>query len=152
MNQNYAHANAAFLQAQINWLGHNIKVAVLSPSYPGGSSSIANHQYYSDIAAYVLTGSTPIKTLTNKTVSVGGAYGVAGADPTTFGSLTSGQIMGFYAFFRDPDANNTDGAPASGNQGSAQLIHLIDSAFGIGSGTNGGDVIVAWNAAGIFCL
>ena len=152
MNQNYASANAAFLEGQINWLSDNIKVALLNPSYTGGNIAIAGDVYFTAIAPYVLVGSTPIKTLTGKSVNVGSSYGTTNAATVTFSSLSASQILGYLCIFKDPDITNANGAPSSANQGSSQLIHLIDSGYMIGTGTDGGDITVMWNSSGIFNL
>ena len=151
-NQNYAYANAAFLKGEINWLSDNIKVALLNPSYTGGNIAISGDIYFTAIAPYILVGSTPIKTLTGKSVNVGSSYGITNAAAVTFSSLSASQILGYLCIFKDPDINNTDGAPSSGNQGISQLIHLIDSGYMIGTGTDGGDIEVIWNTSGIFNL
>jgi hypothetical protein len=151
-NQNYAHANAGFLKGEINWLTDNIKVTLLNPFYVGGDIAISNDIYFTSIASYVLTGASPVKTLTNKTVSVGSSYGVTNAGITVFNTIVQGQILGYVCFFKDPDLANIDGIPSSGNQGSSKLIHLIDSGYNIGMGTNGGDIQINWNELGIFKL
>jgi len=151
-NQNYAHANAAFMQAQINLLTGNVKIAALSPDYPGGAVAIANDQWFTSVAAYVLAGSNPVRTLTGKTVAVGPNYGVFDADDTALLGMAAGHTLGYMVYFIDPDGANIDGMPASGNYGSARLIHLADEGSNIGTGTNGGDIDVLVNAAGIFRL
>ena len=72
-------------------------------------------------------------------------YGALSGNPITFISLTANQTIGYLCVFKDPDPLNTDGAPATGNQGSARLIELIDSGYGIGAGTNGQNIQITWD-------
>ena len=149
MNALYDKVRPAFATAQIDWLNDNIKVAVLGPTYIGGSVSIQNDQFYSSIANHVLLGTQPIRTLVNKVVNMGVEpniiYGALSGNPVTFVSLTANQTIGYLVFFKDPDPANVDGPPAIGNQASARLIEIIDSGYGIGAGTNGQNIQITWD-------
>ena len=148
-NSLYDKVRPAFALAQINWATDNIKVAVLGPTYTGGTVATQNDEFYSSIAAHTLVGTTPIRSLTNKVTSMGVSpniiYGALSANPVTFVALTANQTIGYLVIFKDPDVNNIDGPPALGNQGSAQLIALMDSGYGIGAGTNGQNIQITWD-------
>ena len=144
-NNNYDYARVAFATAQIDWLNHNIKAAVLSPLYTGGTIATTTEVHFDSIAPYVLTGGQPIVTLINKVTSVGSLIGALSADPVTFTALTANQSIGYIVIFKDLDITNINGAPALGNQTSSPLIALIDSGYGIGAGTNGYDMELTWD-------
>lgn len=144
-NNNYDNARVAFAEGQINWSSDNIKAAVISQLYTGGTTATTNDVHFDAIAPYVLTGGQPIVTLINKVTSVGSLIGALSADPATFIALTANQSIGYIVIFKDPDPTNINGAPALGNQASSPLIALIDSGFGIGAGTNGYDMEITWD-------
>ena len=149
MNSLYDKIRPAFAQAQIDWLNDNIKVAVLGPDYTGGTVATQNDQFFSDVAANVLIGTMAVRTLVNKSTSMGISpniiYGALNANPVTFISLTANQTIGYFVIFKDPDPLNIDGPPSLANQGSSRLIELIDSGYGIGAGTNGQNIQITWS-------
>lgn len=147
-NSLYDKIRPAFAQAEINWLTDNIKLALVSPSYLGGTISTQQDQYYTSIAPYILTGTHTIRTLTSKVTSMGTSpviYGALSSGPVTFTAVTANQTIGYLAIFKDTDPTNIDGPPASGNQGTSNLIVLFDSGYGIGAGTNGQDIQITWD-------
>jgi len=160
MNSKYDSARIAFGTKQIDWLNDNIKCAALSPSYPGGTIALTTHSTFNDIASYVLTGSQPIITLTNKVTSVGSLAGAFSSGQFNFVALSGNQTIGFLAIFKDYNLANINGAPLQGSYGSqilanqaCPLIALMDSGEGIGAGTNGFDIQVIWDTTkGIFRL
>jgi hypothetical protein len=152
-NSLYDSARIAFGTAGINWLGDNIKAAILTPAYPGGSVSISGDSEFTAIAPYILAGTTASVTLTTKVTSVGALTGAMSSAPVTFVALTAGQIIGYIALYKDPDPTNINGIPAIGNQASSPLIALFDSGYGIGAGTNGSNIEITWDPInGIFRL
>lgn len=148
-NSLYNNARVAFANAEINWTSDNIKAVLLSPSYAGGSVSIAGDSNFTSIAPYVLTGTIPSVTLTSKVTSVGTSpniiTGALSAAPVTFVSVTAGQIIGYIAIYKDINPANINGVPLSGDQSTSLLISLFDSGFGIGAGTNGANIQITWD-------
>lgn len=147
-NARYEKSKSKMLNGEISWINDNIKIALLNSSYPGGFTSLENHEFYSDIAPYVLTGTTNIISLVNKSVIVNGKHGYANSDDIELESITAGQTIAYIVLFKDsgPEIN---GAPLNG--ATSPLIVMIDSGYGIGSGTNGSNVLISWNADnGIF--
>lgn len=155
------------LSGQLNWLTDNIKAALLSPSYVGGSVALYGtsgspptlpNRYYTDIEAYILTGDAPIITLIDKFVSTPDSgtgltiWGAACAGIVTFQNLTANQTVGYYVLFKDPDTNNVNGAPATGNKGSSPLIFLGDEGDVIGQRTNGSNFQLVPHPLGFFDL
>lgn len=146
-NQFYDSIRAKFLEGQVNLVGMNVKIALLDSTYVGGNTAITTHTSYADIASHVIPGTTTVVSLTNKTSSKGGVSGAYGADNVIFTAPNGGVTVGFFVIFVD-EGSTVDGAPS--NQNTATLIALIDSGYGIGSGTNGGNFEVTWDPRGIF--
>ena len=145
-NSLYQKGREKFLKGEIAWLDDNIKVALIKSTY---TPDITNHEFFSSISSHILTGTTPIITLTGKTAT----NGTADADITTFIAITQNQTISYVILFKDPDVANTNGEPAIGNVGTSPLICMFDSGYGIGAGTNNGDIQITWDINnGIFRL
>lgn len=151
-NENYAHAQVAFMTAEINLLTDNIKIAALNDQYPAGAIAIANDQWFTSIQPYVLAGLQPIRTLTGKSLTTGNNTGIFIADSTIFTNIVAGFVLGFYCIFKDPDPTNIDGPPSLGNAGSSRVIHLISSSKLLGMGTNGASILFSIPSTGLFRL
>jgi hypothetical protein len=141
MNNAYLAARVAQLQAITSG---NLKVCLLDDTYPGGRTSLDVDATYTDVSAYVIPGTTNVKSLQNVSVS---AEAVLDADDPTFTALDAGHTIGFICIFLDNNAD-VDGAPTE--PALSPVRFLLDSAGGIGAGTNGSDVEIQWNAAGIW--
>jgi len=142
----YERGREAFLNGQISWGNDNIKIVPLNSNYVGGATAQFAHQYYSDISAYVIQSNEYCITLGSKTsnlsVALGTQGGVAGAANCTFHSIVTGLTFSYLAIFKDT-AVTVNGQPAT--PGTAPLIALIDSGYGIGLQTNGGDISITFD-------
>ena len=94
----------------------------------------ATHQYYSDLSGIVGTGvELGTKTYTN---------GVLDAADSTFTAVTGATAEAIVLYRKNAGANTT-----------WRLVAYIDSGFtGLPVTPNGGDIVVQWNASGIFAL
>jgi hypothetical protein len=106
-----------------------IKAALVKSAY---TPNLATHQFYSDISANVLN--TP-QALGSKTTTAG----VFKAANVTFSSVTLGDTASYVAIYKD-----------TGVAGTSPLIALFDTISGFPFATNGGDIVISWNASGIF--
>jgi hypothetical protein len=147
-NSRYVKVNPKILNGEISWLNDNIKIVLLSPSYPGGFASLDTHEFFSDVSSYVLTGTKNIVSLTNKSVNFNGHIGHTGSDDIVFESISLGQTIGFVVIFKDSNVLNIDGFPTDPT--TSPLILMIDSGYGVGSGTNGSDILISIDELGIF--
>lgn len=94
----------------------------------------ASHQFYSSVSSAVI--GTP-QTLASKTYT----NGTLDADDSTF-SLVSGNTVEALVFYID-----------TGNPATSRLVAYIDtSVTGLPVTPNGGDIILQWNASGIFTI
>lgn len=94
----------------------------------------ASHQYYSDLSGIVGTEvELGTKTYTN---------GALDAADSTFSAVTGATAEAIVIYRKNAGANTT-----------WRLVAYIDSGFtGLPVTPNGGDIIVQWNASGIFAL
>ena len=94
----------------------------------------AAHQYYSDLSGIVGTeAELGTKTYTN---------GALDAADTTFSAVTGATAEAIVIYRKNAGANTT-----------WRLVAYIDSGFtGLPVTPNGGDIVVQWNASGIFAL
>lgn len=94
----------------------------------------ATHQYYSDLSGIVGTEvELGTKTYTN---------GVLDAADSTFTAVTGATAEAIVLYRKNAGANTT-----------WRLVAYIDSGFtGLPVTPNGGDIVVQWNASGIFAL
>lgn len=127
-NRVYTKCKQAFLSSSINFSSDTIKAALVSSSY---SPNTATDQFWSTVSANAIT--TPVA-LTSKSVT----DGVFNADPTTFPSVASGTAT-YVVIYKDTGTSST-----------SPLILLIDSATNLPITATGGDLVVNWNASGIF--
>ena len=99
------------------------------------------HQFLSSVPAAARYGSPA--TLQNKTVNLSGTDAVFDADDSLFTSVPAGS------------AGSTDKEEAivlyrdTGDPATSDLIYYIDTATGLPVTPNGGNIVVAWDAAGI---
>lgn len=146
-NALYEKATTAFAKGQINLETNNIKVALVTNGY---TPDLTNHQYYTDIASHVATGTKPIKSLANKAILTGAQEGHLDADDALFTEITDGQTIPYAIIFQDTEAG-TDSVPLT--PGTARLIALLDTGTGLPITSNGGDITLQWDATnGIFSL
>jgi len=92
----------------------------------------AAHQYYSSVSGVV---GTP-QTLGSKTVT----NGVFDAADSTFSAVTGNSVEAI-VIYKD-----------TGSAATSPLIAYIDSGTGLPVTPNGGDIVITWNASGIFAL
>ena len=94
----------------------------------------ASHQYYSDLSGIVGTEvELGTKTYTN---------GALDAADSTFSAVTGATAEAIVIYRKNAGANTT-----------WRLVAYIDSGFtGLPVTPNGGDIVVQWNASGIFAL
>lgn len=138
-------ANALFVAYRNNLLGTGTRVILSSETvkamfvdHADDTPVIATDANISDIlsaARVPAIGTAP--SLASKTVGTVGS-GVFDAGDTTFANLTGDQAESLI-LFKD-----------TGTESSSTLIAYWDTATGIPVTPSGGDVIVVWNASGIF--
>lgn len=110
--------------------GQTVKVALVTAGYTYSSAN----QYYSAVSASVV--GTP-QTLTNKTFT----DGVFDADDVTFTAVTGSQVVSLVIYID------------TGNAATSPLVAFIDSGVtNLPVTPNGGDILITWNATGIFAL
>jgi hypothetical protein len=107
-----------------------VKAALVSSSY----TYSAAHDFYDDISATVL--GTP-QTLASKTYTTG----TFDAADITFSAVTGGSTAKAVILYLD-----------SGVAGTSRLITYLDTLTNLPIATNGGDLIITWDATGIFTL
>jgi hypothetical protein len=117
----------AFLQADIDWLVDDIKVALVDAA--DYTVSLTTHDFFADVnavaAAIVATsGNLASKTSTN---------GVADAADITFTAVT-GDPSEYLIIYKD-----------TGVAATSPLIACIDTATGLPVTPNGGDITVTWD-------
>lgn len=136
-NKLYPKYKQALLGAGVNLATGTVKAQLVDTSTYTYADS---HQFLSDVTAAARYGNAA--TLANKTV----ADGVFDADDALFTSVPAGS------------SGTTDKEEAiilyldTGNPATSPLIYFIDTATGLPVTPNGGNVVVAWDAAGIFKL
>lgn len=130
-NALYDTGRAAFLTGGIAAGVDTIKVALLNSSY---TPDLAAHQYKTSISTYIV--GTP-QTLSVTSTTAGTLKG----SNVTFTAVTTGSTITYIALYKD-----------TGNALTSQLIGLIDTATNMPLPSNGGDITVQWDAAGIFTL
>lgn len=116
---------------QVNLVSDTIKVtAVDLADY---TLDIANHDFFNDIpmAARVATATLAGKTVTGRTFD---------ATDTTLSGVTGDQFEAL-VIWKDTGVEST-----------SRLIAFIDTATGLAMTPSGSDIIIQWNAAGIFTL
>jgi len=123
-NALYNSGKQAMLQAQVNFMADNIRVALVNTSY---SVALSGHANLTDIAPFVV-GSAQL--LVNKSVT----NGVFDADDVTYSALAAGLNLRAAVIYRD-----------TGTPGTSTLLAYIDQITGFPLATNGGDVTIQWD-------
>lgn len=131
-NNWYDKGRQYVLEHHLTPASDTIKCALLKSAY---SPNLATHQFYSDLGANVLN--TPQAYTTKTTVS-----GTFDADDVTFAAVTAGDTGSYAATYVDIGGANT----------TWPLLWLFDTITGFPVATNGGDIIISWNASGIVRL
>jgi hypothetical protein len=136
-NKIYPKYKQALLGAGVNLVAGVVKAQLVDTSAYTYSDA---HQFLSDIPAAARYGNPA--TLANKTV----VNGLFDADDALFTQVPVG-------------ANGTTDKEEAivlyldtGTPATSQLIYFIDTAAGLPVTPNGGNVVIAWDAAGIFNL
>lgn len=131
-NALYPKAKEAFITKLLDMSADTIKVALLSSAY----TYSAAHQFLSDITGRQGTD----QTLGTKTIT-GGVFNAAAS---TWTALT-GSAVTQLVLYKD-----------TGVAGTSNLIAFLDTGFtgspGLPVTPNGGNVVITWNASGIFAL
>jgi hypothetical protein len=135
-NKLYPKFKQALLGAGVNLLGGTVKAVLVDT---GAYNYADAHQFLTSVPSAARVG-TPA-TLANKTV----VDGVFDADDSMFSSVPTqtGTAAAEEAIliYRD-----------SGTEATSELVAYLDTATGLPVTPNGGNIVVAWNAAGIFAL
>jgi len=108
-----------------------IKVALVTSAY---TPNLATDQFYSGISSNVI--GTP-QALASKTTTAG----TLKAANITFSAVAGGSTASYLAIYKD-----------TGVAGTSPLLALFDTVAGFPFSTNGGDIVISWNASGIFRL
>jgi hypothetical protein len=121
---------STFLGAGATVPAATVKAALVSSSYTYNSA----HNFYDDVSATVL--GTP-QTLGTKTY-VNGTFDAA---DITFSAVSGGATAKAVVIYID-----------TGVAGTSRLIAYLDTLTNLPIATNGGDLIITWDAAGIFTI
>jgi hypothetical protein len=105
-----------------------LKAVLLSSAY---TPNLATHQFYSDLSGVL---NTP-QTLGSVTTTAG----TLKAANITFSSVTGGSTATYIALYKDT------GVPST-----SPIVMIDDTIAGFPFVTNGGDIVISWNASGIF--
>ncbi|MBI0474430.1 hypothetical protein D9601_03505 [Sphingomonas sp. MA1305] len=136
-NKLYPKYKQALLTAGVNLVSGTVKAQLVDTSTYTYSDT---HQFLSDVPAAARYGTAA--TLANKTV----VNGLFDADDALFTSVPAGS------------SGSTDKEEAiilyldTGTASTSQLIYYIDTATGLPVTPNGGNIVVSWDANGIFQL
>lgn len=136
-NKLYPKYKQALLTAGVNLVTGTVKAQLVDTSTYTYSDT---HQFLSDVPAAARYGTAA--TLANKTV----VNGLFDADDALFTSVPAGS------------SGSTDKEEAiilyldTGTASTSQLIYYIDTATGLPVTPNGGNIVVSWDANGIFQL
>jgi hypothetical protein len=125
----YPKVKEAFISKQIDVSADTIKVALVDT---GVYSYSASHEFLSDLSGVVGTA----QTLASKTK----ALGVFDAADPTF-TAVSGNTVEACVVYHD-----------TGTPSTSRLIAYIDTATGLPVTPNGGNIVIQWDATGIFAL
>lgn len=137
-NALYAPAREGFLAGEIDYDTATMKAALVR-----GYTFSPAHKFVSDLTG---AGGTLVATaaLGSKTVTAG----TADAADTTFTAVPSGAAVTAIVVYQS-SAVTGGGDVAAGAQ---RLVAFIDTGTNLPITPNGGDITVAWDAAGIFTL
>lgn len=126
-NALYDSGRQAFLQADIDWLADNIKVALVR----GYTPNTATHDFLDDVTAAGGTIVANSGNFTGKTATAG----VADADDVTYSTVAAGAACNHLVIYKDT------GVPST-----SPLIAVIDTATGLPITPNGGDITIQWDS------
>jgi hypothetical protein len=131
-NALYDLGREGFLDGTIDYDTDNVKIVLCDEA--DYTVNLATDNDYADVTA---AGRVAVSgNLASKTVTAG----TADAADVTFSSVT-GDISESITMYQD-----------TGTEATSRLICNIDTATGLPVTPNGGDIIVQWNASGIFTL
>jgi hypothetical protein len=126
----YTKGKEKILSGNINLTSDTIKAVFLdSADY---TPDLANHDFLDDVAGGAIVGTA--QTLGSKTFT----NGTFDAGDSTFTAVSGDQVE-YILIYKD-----------TGSAATSPLICLFDTATGIPATPNGGDLVIAWNASGIF--
>lgn len=131
-NTMYAKGKQALIEGAINLESDTIKAVLIDLA--DYTPNFATHDNLDDVAAAARVGAP--QTLANKTFT----DGTFDADDVTFPNVT-GDVCEAILVYKD-----------TGIESTSRLLMLIDTATGLPVTPGGGNVIVQWNASGIFSL
>lgn len=138
-NTVFTPAREGFLAGEIDWDTAVIKVAAVS-----GYTPAASHKFVSDVTAAGGTIRATSAALTAKTVTGGTADA---ADLAITAVAASGANHGLLVFQSSAVTGGADVAATA-----QRVIAYFDTGTGLPFTTNGGDINVQWNAAGIVTI
>ena len=126
-NALYPTAKYSFLKGNIDCLDDTIKVVLLTSAYTYSTA----HSTYADLSVVV---STPVEITTTLTTS--SSTVTASAGNAVFPDVASGSTVSQYVIYKD-----------TGTASTSSLIAHFDTTA---TATSGEDIVIAWNASGIF--
>jgi|SRR5689334_14280649 len=129
-NAIFPKTKEAALQGNLNLSTGTVKAALVSSSYTYNSA----HDFYDDVSATVL--GTP-QTISSKTFT----NGVFDGTDVTFTAVTGGSTAKAVILYID-----------TGTASTSRLITYLDGLTNLPLSTNGGDVVITWDATGIFTI
>lgn len=132
-NALYGLARQKFLDGDIDWSTHNIKVGLIDNA--DYTVAIDTHDFFDDVAADLTPsgGADALVAISGNLASKTSTLGVADAADVTL-TAVSGDVSESLIIFRDSAAVAT-----------SELIAYIDTATGLPITPNGGDVIITWD-------
>jgi hypothetical protein len=128
-NALYPLTKAKMLQAGIDMSTGTVKAVLVSTAY----TYSAAHDFHNDLTGILATTAA----LTSKTFT----SGTFDAADTTFGTVAAGSTGKAVVLYID-----------TGNTATSPLIAYLDSLTLLPVTTDGGEILVTWDAAGIFTL
>jgi len=124
-NALYGKGKEKLLAGSINFGSDTIKAALVSSAY---SPSLSTDEFLSTISANVLN---TAQTLASKTTTLG----VVDAADVTFTAVSSGATAKAVVLYKDTGLAST-----------SPLLAYIDTITGFPLATNGGDILIVWDA------
>lgn len=124
-NALYDTGRDAFLNAEINWVGDDIRGILVDIALY--TVNLATHDFLNDIPAGAREGT--ITALSGKSSSIG----IADASDLTFVTVTGATVEALVLYKH------------TGVESTSQLIAYIDTATGLPVTPGGGDIIIAWD-------
>ena len=127
MSHVYPLAKQKFMEGTISLTGDTIRIVFLTSAYTYNAS----HEFVSNLTGIIGSASPPLASKTD-------TNGVFDAADVNLPAVVSGSTVTQIAGFKDTGSSST-----------SPLIWLHE---GLSQVTNGGDILVQWNASGIFAL